>query len=188
MGRRHSKNAGVMGSEQLTYHERRALGFGTVKERLGKEAQCNYYDCRLTMQASSTGRCLRPREQRCAWPSMWPCTPGTPIHALSCPRPPPFLAAQPAIEPMVTPDGTLYSKEAIFENLLAQKKAIKKQMAAWEAEQAEQAQQVHRYYSRHMRARTRGRAKIRDKMRESEDATPGLGPNGRPRRLQTRAG
>lgn len=35
-GQRHSKNAGVMGSEGLTYHERRALGFGTVKERLGK--------------------------------------------------------------------------------------------------------------------------------------------------------
>lgn len=36
MGRRHSKNAGIMGSESLTYHERKALGFGTVKERLGK--------------------------------------------------------------------------------------------------------------------------------------------------------
>ena len=36
MGRRHSKNAGVMGTEAFTYHERKALGFGTVKERLGK--------------------------------------------------------------------------------------------------------------------------------------------------------
>lgn len=35
-GQRHSKNAGVMGSESLTYAERKALGFGTVKERLGK--------------------------------------------------------------------------------------------------------------------------------------------------------
>jgi nitric oxide synthase-interacting protein len=35
-GQRHSKNAGIMGSEALTYHERKALGFGTVKERLGK--------------------------------------------------------------------------------------------------------------------------------------------------------
>lgn len=33
---KHSKNAGVMGSENLTYHERKALGFGTVSERLGK--------------------------------------------------------------------------------------------------------------------------------------------------------
>lgn len=33
---KHSKNAGVMGSESLTYHERKALGFGTVTERLGK--------------------------------------------------------------------------------------------------------------------------------------------------------
>lgn len=35
-GQRHSKNAGVMGCEALSYSERRALGFGTVKERLGK--------------------------------------------------------------------------------------------------------------------------------------------------------
>lgn len=35
-GQRHSKNAGVMGSEVLSYAERKALGFGTVKERLGK--------------------------------------------------------------------------------------------------------------------------------------------------------
>lgn len=35
-GTRHSKNAGGYGSEALTYHEKRALGYGTVKERLGK--------------------------------------------------------------------------------------------------------------------------------------------------------
>ena len=37
MGRKHSKNAGVMGSEALTYHERRALGWtNDARERLGK--------------------------------------------------------------------------------------------------------------------------------------------------------
>lgn len=36
MGRKHSKNAGVMGSEALSYHEKKALGHGTVTERLGK--------------------------------------------------------------------------------------------------------------------------------------------------------
>lgn len=35
-GQRHSKNAGVMGSEALTYAERKSLGYGTVSERLGK--------------------------------------------------------------------------------------------------------------------------------------------------------
>jgi hypothetical protein len=35
-GSRHSKNAGVMGSEALTYHERKGMGHGTLKERLGK--------------------------------------------------------------------------------------------------------------------------------------------------------
>ena len=33
-GSRHSKNAGTMGSENLTYAEKKALGFGTIKERL----------------------------------------------------------------------------------------------------------------------------------------------------------
>ena len=35
-GQRHSKNAGTMGVEGLTYHEKKALGFGTVQQRLGK--------------------------------------------------------------------------------------------------------------------------------------------------------
>jgi hypothetical protein len=35
-GSRHSKNAGVMGAESLTYHERKAMGYGTLSERLGK--------------------------------------------------------------------------------------------------------------------------------------------------------
>lgn len=36
MGKKHSKNAGVMGSEALTYAERKAMGHGTAKERLGR--------------------------------------------------------------------------------------------------------------------------------------------------------
>ncbi len=35
-GSRHSKNAGTMGSESMTYAEMKGLGYGTVKERLGK--------------------------------------------------------------------------------------------------------------------------------------------------------
>lgn len=74
-GQRHSKNAGTMGVEGLTYHEKKALGFGTVQQRLGKvrslslcqwfavapiqltymlarlqDSVGNYYDCRLTLQ------------------------------------------------------------------------------------------------------------------------------------------
>ncbi|KAF6256994.1 hypothetical protein COO60DRAFT_1702037 [Scenedesmus sp. NREL 46B-D3] len=80
-GQRHSKNAGIMGSEALSYHERKALGFGTVKERVGKD-------------------------------------------------------------PVVTPDGYLYSKEALIANLLQQKKAIKRKLAAYEAQQAEEQQKA----------------------------------------------
>lgn len=40
-GQRHSKNAGTMGVEGLTYHEKKALGFGTVQQRLGK-VECKF--------------------------------------------------------------------------------------------------------------------------------------------------
>jgi len=45
-------------------------------------------------------------------------------------------------DPVVTPQGVLYSREAILENLLSQKKAIKKKLAAWEAAQAADAKKV----------------------------------------------
>eukprot|EP00879_Flechtneria_rotunda_P027769 GHRR01029760.1.p1 GENE.GHRR01029760.1~~GHRR01029760.1.p1 ORF type:complete len:291 (+),score=89.66 GHRR01029760.1:231-1103(+) len=41
-------------------------------------------------------------------------------------------------DPVVTPDGYLYSREAILENLLQQKKAIKRKLAAYEAQQQEE--------------------------------------------------
>lgn len=97
-GQRHSKNAGIMGSEALTYHERKALGFGTVKERVGKDSHGNYYDCLLTLQ--------------------------------------------PAVDPMVTPEGYMYSREALLENLLQQKKAIKRKLAAYEAQQQDEQQKA----------------------------------------------
>mmetsp|Transcript_29649 Transcript_29649/g.54374 ORF Transcript_29649/g.54374 Transcript_29649/m.54374 type:complete len:321 (-) Transcript_29649:734-1696(-) len=97
-GQRHSKNAGVMGSEALSYAERRALGFGTVKERLGKDSLGNYYDCCLTLQKAE--------------------------------------------DPVLSPHGYLYSREAILENLLEQKKAIKRKLAEWEAAQKNDEQQA----------------------------------------------
>uniref|UniRef100_A0A7S0R794 Nitric oxide synthase-interacting protein zinc-finger domain-containing protein n=1 Tax=Pyramimonas obovata TaxID=1411642 RepID=A0A7S0R794_9CHLO len=48
-GSRHSKNAGNMGREGMSYHERRALGFGTQKERLGKDTVKDFDACGLTL-------------------------------------------------------------------------------------------------------------------------------------------
>lgn len=76
------------GSETMTYAERRALGYGTAHERLGKDSLGNFDDCRLTLQ--------------------------------------------PAIDPVCTPEGIIYSKEAILEALVHQKKEIKRKTAAWE--------------------------------------------------------
>lgn len=40
---------------------------------------------------------------------------------------------------MCTPKGYLFSREAILENLLDQKKANKRKLAAWQAQQADDA-------------------------------------------------
>merc|ERR1711972_199515 len=80
-GSRHSKNAGTMGSEALTYSEKRSLGYGTAYERLGKDSIGNFDDCQLTLQ--------------------------------------------PAIDPVCTPQGIIYSKEAILTYLIHQHKRNK---------------------------------------------------------------
>jgi nitric oxide synthase-interacting protein len=43
---------------------------------------------------------------------------------------------------VVTPDGYIFSREAILENLLQQKKAIKRKLAEWEADQKAEADKV----------------------------------------------
>lgn len=65
---KHSKNAGVMGSESLTYHERKALGFGTVTERLGKVRRWGWV---CGMEASRMG--LGPGHTFIAPPTFLSC-------------------------------------------------------------------------------------------------------------------
>ncbi len=55
----------------------------------------------------------------------------TPSHSPACMQ-----------DPVITPHGYIFSREAIVENLLAQKKAIKRKLAVWEAAQAEEAKKV----------------------------------------------
>ncbi len=52
-----------------------------------------------------------------------------------------------AQDPMCTPQGVLFSREAILENLLAQKKANKRKLAAWEAQQEVLTREVGRLCS-----------------------------------------
>ena len=62
--KKHSKQAGTLGSESLTHAERKALGYGTVRERLGKE----------TVKDSMPARSRSPpRETPCARREGW-CT------------------------------------------------------------------------------------------------------------------
>lgn len=58
---RHSKNAGGMGAEALTYHERLSLGFGTVRARLGKDAQGGFDDCNLSLQPAGDNAVVTPK-------------------------------------------------------------------------------------------------------------------------------
>ena len=55
-GRKHSNNAGTMGSENLTQAERRALGFGTATERLGKETVKDFDSCSLGLQHANVSQ------------------------------------------------------------------------------------------------------------------------------------
>ena len=59
-GRKHSKNAGNMGSENLTYAERKAMGLGTIKERLGKETVKDFNHCALSLQHACENPCVTP--------------------------------------------------------------------------------------------------------------------------------
>jgi nitric oxide synthase-interacting protein len=52
------------------------------------------------------------------------------------------LTLSPAIDPVVTPDGIVYSKEVILENLLQQKKAIARELKAWEEQEKQRATDV----------------------------------------------
>ena len=90
---RHSKQAGGMGSENLTHAERAALGFGTAVERLGKDSVKDFDACAL---------CL-----------------------------------QPVTDPVVTPGGVLYERQAILENLVQQKKEYAARLAVYEAKLAD---------------------------------------------------
>jgi len=86
-GSRHSKNAGTMGVEAMTYAERRTLGYGTAHERLSRDCVGDFDDCQLTLQS--------------------------------------------AVEPVCTPLGILFSKEAILEYLLQQTRTNNRKLTIW---------------------------------------------------------
>jgi nitric oxide synthase-interacting protein len=52
------------------------------------------------------------------------------------------LTLQPAVDPVVTPDGYIYSREAIVASLLQQKKAAKRARGEWEALRAREEQRA----------------------------------------------
>ena len=53
------------------------------------------------------------------------------------------LTLSPAVDPVSCPEGHVFSREAILENLLAQKKANRRALAAWELQCKEEEQRRH---------------------------------------------
>jgi len=126
-GSRHSKNAGGMGSEGLNYHERRAMHFGTQNERLGKVRTRRHL-------LWGIGPCVRSLRKM----GVLDVGGQDSLRAFDhC-----GLTLSPAIDPVVTPDGIVYSKEVILENLLKQKKAIARELKAWEEQEKERSKEV----------------------------------------------
>ncbi len=61
----------LQGSEGFTYHEKRALGFGTVKERLGKVSYMSSQAILLTLMCSleNSADIRTPSWRRTRWAS-----------------------------------------------------------------------------------------------------------------------
>jgi len=125
-----------MGSEALTYHERKGLGWGTVKERLGKDSQSQYYECCLTLQPAAV-RPGAPAQrswgpQRATAGAAGRYAPSAAAHAARAQR------------PVATEHGHIFDKEALLSYYVGQRKEKERQLEAWEAEQARLAREARR--------------------------------------------
>ena len=88
-----------------------------------QDAVGNYYDCRLTLLSAVVT--FLPR-----------AFPRGALGSTTC------SGVGGLQDPVCTPSGVLYSREAILESLLEQKKGNKRKFAAWKAEQLEELQKV----------------------------------------------
>ena len=102
---RHAKNNTA--SSFFTHHERSKLKYGTQKQRLGKDSLQQFDCCCLTLQPAVD-----------------------PVVTYVC-------ACGSFVNPLFnrSPEGYLYSKEAIYENLLTQKQEYERAYKAWEDQQ-----------------------------------------------------
>ena len=108
-----------------------------------QDAAGNFDDCSLTLRPAVVWRrallcCLKSlRHSNKVWEV--PVRAGS-SRALPSLRPVIF----PPQDPVITPEGYVFSREAILEYFLSQKKVQKKKVAAWEAQQQEEATKVSR--------------------------------------------
>ena len=101
---RHGKNATA--SSHYSYHERRkdakTSGWGTLHERLGADSVKEFDCCSLTLQPVKFVNWLGV------------------CHSSLC------------RDPVITPTGHIFEREAVLEYILAKKKEIAKATKAWE--------------------------------------------------------
>lgn len=115
-----------------------------------KESIGNYFDCRLTLQpaeVSGCGICALASFDNVAY-----------VQGISARKQPYEMGKERLVclvpemwggrkrfgsqDPLCTPDGYIFSKEAILQNLLDQKKGNKRKFAAWKAQQDEEERKV----------------------------------------------
>ena len=89
---------------------------------MSQDAIGNFYDCRLTLQPAVVSYL--------PWGAQGSAC-KVPLRVSLTPQ-----------DPVCTPDGYLYSREAILESLLQQKKSNKRKYAAWEAQQQDELRKV----------------------------------------------
>ena len=85
-----------------------------------QEALGNFYDCRITLKTAVVRHGCASRgffHRQCTTCACWQ-------------------------DPVCTPEGFVYSRDAIIENLGAQKKMAKRKLAAWEQQQEEAHRRV----------------------------------------------
>lgn len=100
-----------------------------------QDAQGNFYDCCLTLQPATVWYCFLTMccsvesDYMCRWSHLTDCRLGGP----QC-----FVMQ----DPMVTNQGYIFSKEAILDYFLTQKKLKKKELKEWEKAQQAVADMV----------------------------------------------
>ena len=117
--------------QERRQRQRRASPLAPASPSLARSLQDsigNFYDCKLTLMPATVrvagGACTRLTSE------------ARPLGS------PPLTPTTPTQDPVACPSGYIFSREAILESLLDQKKINKRKLAAWEAQGTDDARRA----------------------------------------------